>query len=427
MDFERLLQASDWIPALVAAVVMMTVFSMLVRLRRICPPNKVLILSGGKSRVGENRRGYRPIFGGAAFEIPWIRKVDVMSMNVIEVPISVRGAYSKGGIPLAVNAIANVKVSNDPKLIGNAIERFLGRDQRDIQRVAKETLEGHLRGVLAKLTPEEVNQDRLRFAEELGHESISDLNKLGIQLETLKIQHVSDEVQYLDSIGREAIANVIRDAEMAESDARREAELAEAENRAKASVTEAQVEAQVRQMENDLRRVLAELEAEVKSEEERVLAAARQARAEAEQELQRIRAELEGIRLRADRVLPAEADREAEMFRARGEAALVRERGVAVSEALRLMNEAWDKAGEDAMSIQVLEDIEKILHNAAKGVAKIQIDSINMVDGGDGKVLANYISAYPDMLNAILQSVAKTTGIDVAKALSGKSNQEVQP
>ena len=111
------------------------------------------------------------------------------------------------------DAVANVKISSDPKLIGNAIERFMGRDPIEIQRVAKETLEGHLRGVLATLTPEEVNEDRLKFANALVAEAEEDFVKLGLHLDTLKIQNVADPVNYLESIGRKRIAEVIRDAE----------------------------------------------------------------------------------------------------------------------------------------------------------------------------------------------------------------------
>lgn len=88
-----------------------------------------------------------------------------MRLNVMEIPIAIRNAYSKGGVPMNVDAIANVKISSEPARVGNAIERFLGRGNDEIGRVARETLEGHLRGVLATLTPEEVNEDRLKFAD----------------------------------------------------------------------------------------------------------------------------------------------------------------------------------------------------------------------------------------------------------------------
>ena len=124
----------------------------------------------------------------------------------------------------------------------NAIERFLGRGLAEIQQVAKETLEGNLRGVLATLTPEEVNEDRLKFAESLAQEVEQDLSKLGLHLDVLKIQHVTDDANYLESIGREQIAQVIRDAEIAESNARNEAakEAAAAEMRAKVAEADAE-------------------------------------------------------------------------------------------------------------------------------------------------------------------------------------------
>ena len=382
-------------------------------------PNEVLIFSGRKRQMADGgTRGFRTVFGGLGMRWPIIEKVDRMSLTTMEVPIQVRNAYSKGGIPLAVDAVANVKISSNQQLIGNAIERFLGRDPKEIQRVAKETMEGHLRGVLARLTPEEVNEDRLKFADELLRESELDLNKLGIHLDTFKVQHISDDAHYLDSIGREAIASVVRDAEMAESDMRRNAELAEAENDGRARVIEANVGANVLSMKNELRRVQADLEANVRSEEERTLAGARQARAQAEQELQQVRAVLEEIRLHTDKVLPAEAQLTAQEFKARGDAAILRERGIAMGLALEEMNSAWTEAGDQALTIYLIEEIEKILDKAAKGVAKIQIDNLDMIDGGDGKVLSNYLAIYPEMLGTVLDAVTTTTGLDIRKAIS---------
>jgi flotillin len=390
------------------------------RFLHICPPNEVLIFSGRTYTLTDGtKRGYRVVFGGRGWRTPYLESVDRMRLDLLEVPIAVRNAYSKGGIPLKVEAIANIKVSSDRTRIGNAIERFLGRNPEEIARVAKETLEGHLRGVLATLTPEEVNEDRLKFAAELRRESEEDLHKLGIDLEVFKIQHVTDDVNYLGSIGREAIANVLRDAAMAESDAQREAQQAEAEASARAAVTTANVDANIARMQNELRRIKAELESEVKSEEERTAAAAREARAVAEQELQQVRAVLEQIRLQADTVLPAEAGRSAELLRARGEAAVIRERGRAAGEALGALRGAWSEAGENALAIYLIEELEKILGAAAAGVSRVRIEHLQMIDAGDGQVLPSYVAAYPAMLAAIFDAVAQTTGIDVRRAVAG--------
>jgi len=386
----------------------------------ICPPNEVMIFSGRRHRLPDGTvRGFRVVLGGRSFRVPVFERVSRMSLSTLEVGITIKGAYSKGGIPLNVEAMANVKISSSPLIIGNAIERFLGRDRNEIRRVAKETLEGHLRGVLATLTPEEVNEDRLKFAESLSHESEEDLSKLGLHVDTLKIQHVSDEVHFLDSIGRVVIASVIKDAEIAESDAKREAEQAEAENEARAKVALAQVEAKVLKMRNELRTIRANVDAEVRAEEERTAAAAREARAIAEQELQKVRAELESVRQVVETVLPAEADRVASEFVARGSAASIRERGVAVSMALDELNSAWRSAGPAALQIALIEDLEKLMGAAAQGVSKIKVGGVHLIDNGDGRTLANYVAAYPAMLAEVFKAVHQTTGIDVLQALSG--------
>jgi flotillin len=425
---------SDVDPAVLGAIIMggvlllgiLVLMIFIKSLLFIGGPNEVLIISGKRSRGPDGAiRGFTPIFGGFGWRIPILHTVQRMSLETNEVPITIRNAYSQGGIPLSVEAIANIKITNDLNLISNAVERFLGRDPNEIRRVAKETLEGHLRGVLARLTPEEVNEDRLKFADELSRESELDLSKLGIHLDTLKILHVSDEVHYLDSIGREAIALVVKEAEMAESDAKREAELVEAEQMAQANVVKAQVEAKISQMRNDLRKILADLDSQIKSEEERTLAAAREARARAEQELQQIRAELETIRLQVEAVLPAEANRVAQEYAAKGNAALFRARGSAMSQSVELLNQAWGEAGENAMSLYLIDDIEKLLESAAKGVRKISIENLNLIDSGDGKTLPAVINAYPAMMGTIFEAVAKATGIDVQKAISVSEKPEL--
>ncbi|MBI2373440.1 MAG: flotillin family protein [Deltaproteobacteria bacterium] len=396
--------------------------SVLRRFLYVCPPNEVLIFSGRTQKLADgSARGFRVVIGGRGWRVPLLENVNRMSLNVFEIPIHIRNAYSRGSIPLNVDAVANVKISGDRMVIGNAIERFLGRGEDEVRRVAKETLEGHLRGVLATLTPEEVNMDRLKFAAELTRESEEDLSKLGIHLDTLTIQHVTDDVSYLDSIGREPIANVLREAEMAESDARRDSEQSEAESRGRAAVAEANAEKEIFKMKNELRRIQADLESEVSSEVERTEAAAREARALAEQELQQIRSLLEEVRLKADAVLPAEAQRVAEEFRARGEAAVILERGRAVAQALEMLYASWQAAGDNALAIYLIEDIEKILRRASEGVRRVEIQSVNIIDGGDGQTLTSYVSTYPAMLNAIMKSVAETTGIDIPGVISGSA------
>ncbi len=290
----------------------------------VCRPNEAVVFSGRKRRLADGSDvGYRVLLGGRAFRVPILEKVDRMGLASIPIDLRVANAYSKGGIPLKVHAIANVKVSSDPTLVGNAIERFLGKNPQELARIAKETLEGHLRGVLANLTPEEVNEDRLKFATGLMDESGSDFRKLGLQLDTLKIQNVSDDSNYLASIGRARIALVHRDAGMAESLARSEAEQKEAEARRGGEVALQQAGTKIAKKENELKTLKSQLEAQARSVEETAIQAALQARAEAEQKLQAVRTELEKARLTAEQVLPAQAEEQAAAFRARGAAATI--------------------------------------------------------------------------------------------------------
>ncbi|MGH8002782.1 MAG: flotillin family protein, partial [Brasilonema sp.] len=196
----------------------------------ICSPNEVFILSGRKRHTKDGQEvGYRVLAGGRAIRIPIVETVKRMDVTTMPVRVEVRNAYAKGGTPLNIQAIANVKISTAPSVVGNAIERFLDRDRSEVVRVARETLEGYLRGVVATLTPEELNEDRLSFAERIASDVSRDLTKLGLQLDTLKIQSVSDDVDYLSSLGRKQIALIIRDAEIAESNALTEAEQVEAQ------------------------------------------------------------------------------------------------------------------------------------------------------------------------------------------------------
>ena len=399
-------------------------------LLHVCPPNKILIFSGGDRTTEDGRKvGFRIIYGGRGFRMPFLETAEYMDVSLISVPMSVTGAYSEGGIPLNVHAIANVKVSTDPRFCGNAIERFLGRDRSEIGRVAKETLEGHLRGVLATMTPEEVNEDRLKFAKMLTDEAEADLQKLGLHLDTLKIQHVADDRQYLQSIGREAIAQILRDAEVAESDAEREAREAEAAARSRAEVAMTNAQAIIHRKENQLRHIKADLDATARSEEERAEMAAYAARAQAEQELQRVRSELEQLRLEADVTIPASIDRQVRELLAAGEASLIAENGAASAKALEAVAEAWRETRGKAMDMYVLQNLDGIFGSVAQAAKNLKIREVNLVDGGDGTTLPAYMSAYPATVGRLLSEVSNTIGVDVSRVIKGDGTEleEVAP
>lgn len=382
---------------------------------QICKPNEILILSGRKRRNKEGQElGYRVIFGGRTMCIPILETVKTMDLRTMPVRVEIKNAYSKGGTPLNIQAIANVKISNDRQIVGNAIERFLERDRSEISRVAKETLEGNLRGVVGTLTPAQLNEDRLQFAESIAEDVSRDLSKLGLQLDTLKIQSVSDDVDYLNSIGRRQIALIVRDAEIAESNAMAEAEQTEADCRRQAEVAKTQAQTIVLQKGNELRKIKAELEQQARSEEERTTAAGEEARAKAEQLLQTVRAELERLRLESDEVLPADAQRQAKELRARGEAASLTENALAAATVTDLLNQVWQETGSDASELFNLQQIEMILREAAKVPNRVKLQNINVIDSGDGKSVAGVVNVYPEIFRQFLETVEHILGVKLS-------------
>ena len=392
-------------------------------------PNEVLVFSGRSRTLADGSSvGYREVLGGGwTWRWPIIEKVDRMKLTTIPTEINTTNAYSAGGIPLNVHAVANIKVSSNPGRVKNAIERFMGRDPLEIQRVGKETLEGHLRGVLARLTPEEVNEDRLKFAQELTAEAEEDFVKLGLDLDVLKIQNVSDDVNYLDSIGRTRIAQVIRDAEIAESNAKSEALQAEAASTQAGDVATQDSERSIVQKANELRELKGELEANVQAELKKAERAAAEARASAEVELQDLRRQVEELRLQADVVLPAEARRQAAIFEAQGKASYTEEEGKAQAAVLQMMTDAWLSAGADAKDIFLIQQLEQVLKTVVERVNSVAIDEVNLLDGGDGSALPRHVASFPAVVRQVLEELHSSTGVDVpgilAGALEDKENQ----
>ncbi|HVV87448.1 MAG TPA: SPFH domain-containing protein [Kofleriaceae bacterium] len=405
----------------IAALALLLVISVIVRgLLYICRPNEILIFSGGKHLTEDGREvGFRVKHGGYGIRVPIVENVVRMNVSNISVPMSVQGAYSEGGIPLSVTAVANIKVSTDERTMGNAIERFLGAQRAEIARVAKETLEGHLRGVLATMTPEEVNEDRLKFAKHLGEQAGPDLQKLGLVIDTLKIQHVVDDRQYLESLGRKRIAEILRVAEVAESDAVRAAEEAEAAARARAQVAATNAQTAVQRKQNELRQIKAQLDGQARAEEEKALAAGLQAKAEAELELQQIRGELEQLRLEAEVTIPAEIERQVRELLAAGQAAPIAADGEAMAGALAEVSAAWRESGGKAMDMFVFQNLDTIFAEVARAARKLKVAQVNLLDGGDGRTLASYAAAYPATVGALFREIANTLGIDVARVIAG--------
>jgi flotillin len=404
----------------VALVLTLLVLTFVVtRFLYICPPSEIFIFSGKKHRLGDGSTvGFKVIHGGRAFRIPLLETVSKMDVRLFGVEVGVANAFSRGGIPLTVHAIANVKINTLRTHVTQAVERFLGMPQSQVQQVAKQTLEGVLREVLSQLTPEEVNEDRLKFAETLMRNAKDDFDKLGLELDVLKVQHVADDQKYLANLGRAQIANMIRDAQNAENEAEQVVAQAQALARQRAESAQNQAEAMVLQKKNGYRAEIAKLEAEAKAIENEAVVAAETARATAEQELQLLRAELAKLYLQVETVLPAEAQAKAQAARARGEAAPTIENGRASAEALAAVANEWAAAGDAGREVYVLQQLDTIVRAAVERVAQMQVGVVEVVDGGDSESVGAALASFPCGVAKVLEETGQAIGVDVRGLLA---------
>lgn len=381
----------------------------------ICQPSEILIFAGTKTQSSDGKEvGYRLVKGGSSIRIPMLEEAFKMDLTNMIIDLKVSNAYSKGGIPLQVEGVANIKIAGEEPTIHHAIERLLGKSRKEIELLAKQTLEGNLRGVLASLTPEQVNEDKIAFAKSLLEEAEDDLEKLGLVLDNLQIQNISDDVHYLNSIGRQQQAELLRDARIAEAQAQAESAIKNSENKKVTSlrqigrdlaIAKAQAEGRIRDAITKREALVAEVEAEV---------VAQLAKAEAEVSVQTERIKQVQQQLQADIVAPAEAACKQAIAKAQGDAASIIEDGKAQAIGTQRLAESWKAAGTDAREIFLFQKLEVLVKMMAAGVPEVAVETITVVDGKKGNQAIQIAS--------FLEQLRQTTRIDVSEIARNLTN-----
>jgi flotillin len=389
---------------------------------RICHPNEILVFSGRKRTLKDGTAiGYRIVKGGRGLKIPIVESVSRLPLTTIPIELELTGALSNGIIPINLQAMANVKIAgSEEEGLSNALERFLGKNIHDISQVAKENIEGSLRGVLATLTPEEANSNRLEFAQRVVQEARGDLQRLGLVLDTFKIQQISDNEGYLDAIARRKNAEVRRDAKITEANAEAEARLVAAEAKKTGTVAEAQADISIVEAENNLRVKRADLDAEANRAEAKATVAGGIARTEEEGKLEEKRVTTNKHKYEADVIVPARAEREAKELKAKGEAARIAEDGKAMAEAVSVLREQWEK--EDTRELFLIQQLPDILDKVTKVVSdNLSIDKVTIVDSGDGHGMPAYVKGVTGSIVAILEQIKNATGLDIPEILRARA------
>lgn len=217
------------------------------------PPNMAMVVYGKRQR-GKGGRGYRVISGGAKVVIPVLESVQWLKLDVRTLDLVVNDIVTdvkRSGAKINIKAVAQVKVSSDEATVNTAAENLLGKTEQAINEIALKTLEGHVRGVCATLTVEEVNSDRDVIATKILGMAGNDLRNMGIEIRSFVISEIEDAQGYLNALGVKRTEEVKRDARMGKAGANREATIAEAQAAQQAEKANAEAEAAVAQYHRD--------------------------------------------------------------------------------------------------------------------------------------------------------------------------------
>src|SRR6266496_1225473 len=227
-DLSSLL-GGGWIPVVVVLLgvgAFLILWMVLSRYTKV-GPNQVLVVSGRKHRYvdpdgTERVRGFRVKKGGGTFVVPIMEKVDILSLELMTIDVQTPEVYTSKGVPVRVDGVAQVKVKGDDISIATAAEQFLSKTTDEIKSIAMQTLEGHLRAILGTMTVEEIYQNRDAFASKVQEVAAGDMANMGLGIVSFTIRDIRDSQGYLDALGKPRIAQVKRDAQIAQAEADRD-------------------------------------------------------------------------------------------------------------------------------------------------------------------------------------------------------------
>jgi flotillin len=447
-------------------------------------PNQVLVISGRKHRMidpdGTAREiGFRIVKGGGVFVWPVYEKVDLLSLELLTIDVQTPEVYTSKGVPVRVDGVAQIKVKGDDVSIATAAEQFLSKSTEEIKNVAMQTLEGHLRAILGTMTVEEIYQNRDAFASKVQEVAAGDMANMGLGIVSFTIRDIRDAQGYLEALGKPRIAQVKRDAQIAQAEADRDAmikssqatqagqeakfaadtKIAEAQRDYQTNVAQYQAAVNQRKAEADLAYDLQKFKTGqlVKAEEVQVQIIEKQKQIELQQqEIQRKQRELE-----ANIQKPADAERyrvetlanarkfqleteaagaasatkasgfaqadvakatgiaEAEANKARGlaEASVIEAQGKAQAEAMRMKAESFKQYNEAAVIEMIMRVLPEVAGKISEPLAKTEKMVIINSGNGPGGGASKLTGDVTQIIAQLPPVIESLTGIKFEKLL----------
>ncbi len=373
---------------------------------RIPEPNQALVISGAKG--GEEGSQFRIVTGHGTFVAPWRSRARILSLDLYEAELE-ENCVTGQGIPLTVQAVAVFKVADDFQSIANAARRFL--DQQDqMESLVGQILAGHLRSIVGSLTVEKIITDRNSLAQEVKSASSDEMEKLGLVVDAFQIQEVGDPSGYIKNLAAPHIAEVEKNARIAQAQADQAAtEREQQANAEKAGFTRdseikqagARAEVQAAQAEADQSGPLAQAKAAQKVTEEQAALAGKQAE-----------------KRQAELVAEVQKPADAEAYRTVTLAQAQRD-------ALRAQADALTGGNlERIIASKMVEMMPAIVASLAQGLNGANLSVVNGAEGV-GQVVTGLVASGRSIYDALLSSVPGA--VPLAQSGDGSQSGDVEP
>jgi flotillin len=224
------------------ALTIVFLISVFARLYRKAGPHEALVVYGF--------RGTRIIKGRGSVIFPMVENWRMLSLELMSFDVAPeQDLYTRQGVAVTVEAVAQIKVKSDPESIQTAAEQFLTKTPQEREGLIRLVMEGHLRGIIGQLTVEEIVKQPEMVGDRMRSTCADDMNKMGLEVISFTIKEVRDKNEYITNMGRPDVARIKRDADVAAAEAERDTAIKRAEAMRAAAVAKAQA---------DKERVLAE-------------------------------------------------------------------------------------------------------------------------------------------------------------------------
>src|SRR5215831_1230409 len=218
-----------------AVVVLFFLMGVFARLYRKAGPNEALVVYG--------LRGPRVIKGHGTVIMPMVESCRELSLELMSFDVAPQqDLYTKQGVAVTVEAVAQIKVKSDRESVETAAEQLLTKTPPQREGLIRLVMEGHLRGIIGQLTVEEIVKQPEMVADRMRSTCADDMSKMGLEVISFTIKEVRDKNEYITNMGRPDVARIKRDADVAAAEAERDTAIKRAEATRAAAIAKAQAD-----------------------------------------------------------------------------------------------------------------------------------------------------------------------------------------